>query len=161
MSLIDLYWDLKKLHEYKQSNGTGINFFFFDTIKNILFVPSVWFLVVFRVGQIIQKVPVLNWFYLLFIWRPITLITGIEIYPSTKVGKGLVLPHFGQIFVNPNSVIGDNVLIFNSVTIGTNFNYNGSPKIGDNVKIGVGAKIIGPVIIESGATINANKVIGK
>lgn len=161
MSIKLLYEDLKALHNYKLKNNVGINNFFLDTIKNIIFCPPVWFLIIFRIGQLINKIPLINIIYLIFIWRPMTIITGIEIYPETKVGGGLVIPHFGQIFINPKATIGKNCIIYNSVTIGTNFIANGYPEIGDNVMIGVGAKIIGPIKIEDNSRINANKVIGK
>ncbi|HLD54994.1 MAG TPA: serine acetyltransferase [Candidatus Nanoarchaeia archaeon] len=161
MSFKLLYQDLKSLHDYKMKNCVGFNSFFLDTFKNIIFCPPVWFLIIFRIGQLINKIPLLKTLYLLFIWRPLTLITGIEIYPETKVGGGLVLPHFGQIFINPRAIIGKNCIIYHSVTIGTNFISNGFPVIGDNVMIGAGAKIIGPVKIEDNSKINANKVISK
>jgi serine O-acetyltransferase len=158
-SLKKLKQDLIALHNYKRKNNTGLKNLFLDTIKNIIFLPSVWFIITFRIGQLIEKIPLIKVLYLILVWRPITIITGIEIYPKTNVGEGLVLPHFGQIFINPKSEIGKGCIIFNGVTIGCDFIDKGSPKIGNNVMIGAGSKIIGPVKIKSDSKIGANKVI--
>jgi serine O-acetyltransferase len=153
--------DLIALHEYKSLNNTGFKNIYLDTFKNILFLPSVWFLIVFRIGQLTTKIKPLYYLYLFFIWRPMTVITQIEIYPETEIGEGLVLPHFGQIFINPKAKIGKNCLIYNSVTIGCNFTDRGSPVIGDNVKIGAGAKIIGNITVNNNSKINANSVVSQ
>jgi serine O-acetyltransferase len=159
--LLKLKYDLVALHERKLEEGKGIKNFFLDTIKNIIFLPPVWFIIVFRFGQFLIPIKPIYWLYMVFIWRPTTVITGIEIYPSTKIGPGLVIPHFGQIFINPQTEIGENCLIFNGVTVGCDFVDRGSPVLGDRVKIGVGAKIIGHIKIANDVKINANQVVSK
>ena len=83
---------------------------------------------------------------------------------SCKIGSNLSLPHglFG-IFISQDAVIGDNCVIFQQVTIGSN-NLNGSentgaPVIGDNVYIGAGAKIIGKCKVGNNVRIGANTVV--
>ena len=157
----NLILDLKATHFYKRKNGAGVENLYIDTIRNIIFCPSLWMLICYRFGQLVYKIKFLYPFYILLIWRPVTLITQMEIYPETEIGGGLVLPHFGQIFINPKVKIGKNCVLYNGVTIGCDFINNGSPEIGDNVKIGVGAKIIGAIKIGDDVKINANQVVSK
>lgn len=157
----NLILDLKGIHHYKRSNGVGLNNIYFDTVKNIIFCPSLWMLICYRFGQLVYKIKFLYPFYILFIWRPISLITQMEIYPETEIGGGFVLPHFGQIFINPKAKIGKNCILYNSVTIGCDFVNTGAPTIGDNVRIGVGAKIIGRIAIGDDVKVNANQVVSK
>ena len=86
---------------------------------------------------------------------------GIQIPAGTKIGKGFYIGHFGCIVVNPDAVIGDNVNISQGVTIGqTNRGpRKGTPRIGNNVYIGPGAKIIGNIAIGNDAAIGANAVV--
>ncbi|NME82446.1 serine acetyltransferase [Clostridium sp. SM-530-WT-3G] len=82
---------------------------------------------------------------------------GIEIESSCMIGKGLIIPHCGGIVINSHVRIGENCEILQGVTIGNNI-YQGRyevAKIGNNVFIGAGAKIIGDV------TIGANSVVTK
>jgi len=85
-----------------------------------------------------------------------------EIPYTVKIGKGLRLPHYaGGIVMHPNVVIGDNVEILQGVTIGNNIlkSRDDVAKIGNNVNIGAGAKIIGPVTIGDNVVIGANAVV--
>ena len=88
---------------------------------------------------------------------------GIELPLRTKIGKGICLSHPNGIVINSNVVIGDNCTILQQVTIGNN-SFKGKydlAKIGNNVVIGAGAKIIGPVNIEDNVNIGANAVVVK
>lgn len=83
-----------------------------------------------------------------------------EIHYPTKIGENLKLPHGGKgVIISSKAIIGSNVTIYHQVTIGT-INDNGeAPKIEDNVLIGAGAKILGPIVIGEGAKIGANAVV--
>ncbi|PML85256.1 hypothetical protein BCT68_07865 [Vibrio breoganii] len=89
---------------------------------------------------------------------------GSSIPIDSKIKGKLTLPHglYG-IFISRNAQIGTNVTILHHVTIGSVLDENsklyGYPKIGDNVYIGAGAKVIGNVNIGSGARIGANCVV--
>jgi len=85
-------------------------------------------------------------------------ITGADIPLTCKIGGGLLIPHPNGIVIHPGAEIGINCLIFQQVTIGTR-NKPGVPRIGDEVDIGAGAKILGSVNIGSHARIGANAVI--
>lgn len=87
--------------------------------------------------------------------------------PFNVFGKGLSIAHYGQLVVSSSSVIGENCRIHEGVTIGvTDDAYwgeqeNKAPKIGNNVFIATGAKIIGNITIADGVAIGANAVVVK
>lgn len=88
--------------------------------------------------------------------------TGIEIHPGATIGDGLFIDHGMGIVIGETAVIGDNCTIYHGVTLGGRGHQKGAkrhPTIGDNVLIGAGAKILGPVTIGSGSSIGANAVI--
>lgn len=88
---------------------------------------------------------------------------GIEIPIGCNIGEGLTIPHNGGIVINGNAVIGKNCTILQGVTIGANTfkdRYRVA-KIGDNVMIGAGAKLIGPICIGDDVTIGANSIVTK
>ena len=88
---------------------------------------------------------------------------GIDIEPTTSIGYGLTIPHCGGIVVGGGCKIGKNCTILQGVTIGSNL-FKDRYKlatIGDNVLIGAGVKIIGPIKIGNNVTIGANSVVTK
>lgn len=88
---------------------------------------------------------------------------GIEIEPTTNIGYGLTIPHCGGIVIGGDCRIGKNCTILQGVTIGSNLfkdRYR-LATIGDNVLIGAGSKIIGPINIGDNVTIGANSVVTK
>lgn len=99
------------------------------------------------------------------IWIISLILTEIEIPYSAEIGGGLLIPHPKCIFINNKSVIGENVVIWQGVTIGGNFhkieNGRTSPIIGNNVIISAGAKVLGPVTIGDNSVIGANAVVIK
>lgn len=68
-----------------------------------------------------------------------------------------MLPHPNGIVIAPGAVVGANCIIFQQVTLGTSD--GGYPTLGDEVYVGAGAKILGPVLIGDGARIGANAVV--
>ena len=96
--------------------------------------------------------------------------TGIEIHPGAKIGKNLFIDHGMGVVIGETSEIGDNVTIYHTVTLGGSSPSIDSerqrhekrhPTIGDEVVIGSGAQIIGPVIVGKCARIAANAVVVK
>ena len=97
-------------------------------------------------------------------------ITGIEIHPAAKIGKNLFIDHGMGVVIGETSEIGDNVTIYHMVTLGgiaPSINSNDQrnmkrhPTIKEDVVIGSGAQVLGPVIVGKGARIGANAVITK
>lgn len=90
------------------------------------------------------------------------MLFNAEISPLAKIGKNLRLPHHGQGVIVAEAIIGDNVVIRPQVIIGKTLKSNSScPIIGNNVDIGVGAKIIGNIKIGDNVKVGANAVVIK
>jgi serine O-acetyltransferase len=88
-------------------------------------------------------------------------LTGIEIHPGAKIGKGFFIDHGMGVVIGETSEIGDNVTIYHGVTLGgTSFSRGKRhPTIESNVIIGAGAKILGPLTVGSNSKIGANSVV--
>ncbi|OOM79247.1 serine O-acetyltransferase EpsC [Clostridium sp. BL-8] len=89
--------------------------------------------------------------------------TGIEIHPGAKIGKGLFIDHGMGVVIGETTEIGDNVTLYHGVTLGGTGKDKGKrhPTIEDDVLIGTGAKVLGPIIVGKGAKIGANAVVVK
>lgn len=87
--------------------------------------------------------------------------TGIEIHPGAKIGRKLFIDHGMGIVIGETTIIGNNCTIYHNVTLGgTGKNkFKRHPTIGDNVMIGCGAKILGPITIGNNVKIGANSVV--
>ncbi|MDO5602808.1 MAG: serine O-acetyltransferase EpsC [Oscillospiraceae bacterium] len=87
--------------------------------------------------------------------------TGIEIHPGATVGQGLFIDHGAGIVIGETAEIGDNVTIYHGVTLGGTGKDKGKrhPTIGDNVLIGTGAKVLGPIKIGANSRIGSNSVV--
>jgi len=87
--------------------------------------------------------------------------TGIEIHPGATIGRRLVIDHGMGVVIGETAVVGDDVLIFHGTTLGGKSMTHGKrhPTVGNNVVIGAGAKVLGPVWIGDGAQIGANAVV--
>lgn len=89
------------------------------------------------------------------------IICGVTIGVSANIGKRLIIEHSGAIVIHGNSVIGDDCIIRQGVTIGNKRMDDpfGAPNIGDRVNVGAGAKILGRIFIGSDVEIGANAVV--
>ncbi len=88
-------------------------------------------------------------------------ITGIEIHPGARIGKGLFIDHGMGVVIGETSIVGDNVTMFQGVTLGGTGKERGKrhPTIGSNVVIGAGAKILGNITVGDNVQIGANAVV--
>lgn len=88
---------------------------------------------------------------------------GIEIHGGASIGPGLVIMHYGGIFISSKAVIGKNFTIAHDVTIGTEGTGQraGAPTIGDDVVINAGAKVNGKIRVGNGARIGPNAVVNR
>lgn len=91
------------------------------------------------------------------------IFTGIEIHPAAQIGENMFIDHGLGVVIGETSEIGNNVLIYHGVTLGGNTLNKGKrhPTIKNNVIVGAGAKILGPVIVGEGARVGANAVVTK
>jgi serine O-acetyltransferase len=87
--------------------------------------------------------------------------TGIEIHPGATIGKGLFIDHGSGVIIGETAVVGDNVTLYQGVTLGGNGKETGKrhPTIGDNVMVSAGAKIIGSFTIGENSKIGAGSVV--
>ena len=88
-------------------------------------------------------------------------VTGIEIHPAAKIGKGFFIDHGMGVVIGETAEIGDNCTLYQGVTLGGTGKDVGKrhPTLGDNVMVGAGAKVLGPVYIGSNSKIAANAVV--
>ena len=102
--------------------------------------------------------------------QTIRFFTGVEIHPGAKIGKNLFIDHGMGVVIGETSEIGDNVTIYHAVTLGGSSPSIDSerqrhekrhPTIGNDVVIGSGAQIIGPIKVGNNARIAANAVVVK
>lgn len=91
----------------------------------------------------------------------VEITTGIMLPESAKLGRRLTIEHFGSIIVHGASVIGDDCVIRQGVTIGIRSMDRPmeAPKIGNRVQVGAGAKLLGAITVGDGAVIGANAVV--
>ncbi len=89
------------------------------------------------------------------------LLTLIEIHPGAKIGKRLVIDHGAGIVVGETAEIGDDCVLYHGVTLGgvSNQAIKRHPTLGNNVMIGAGAKILGPILLEDDVKVGANSVV--
>ncbi len=100
-------------------------------------------------------------FFARFLSHASRFLTGIEIHPGAKIGRGFFIDHGMGVVIGETSEIGDNVTIYHGVTLGgTSFSRGKRhPTVESNVTIGAGAKILGPLTIGSNSKIGANSVV--
>jgi serine O-acetyltransferase len=88
-------------------------------------------------------------------------ITGIEIHPGAKIGKGLFIDHGSGVVIGETAEIGNNCLIYQGVTLGGTGKERGKrhPTLGNNVMVGAGARVLGPFRVGDNVKIAANAVV--
>ena len=89
--------------------------------------------------------------------------TGIEIHPGARIGEGFFIDHGMGVVIGETAIIGDNVLLYQGVTLGGTGKERGKrhPTVGNNVVIGSGAKVLGNITIGDNSYIGSNAVVIK
>jgi serine O-acetyltransferase len=125
---------------------------------------SIWAIAVYRFGRRVdRRRPGLwrkileKWYWLMF--RLTETLTGISLPKGAQIGPGLRIWHFGNIFVNSESILGANCTLRQGVTIGNRVDNGGSPILEDDVELGAYAQILGEVRIGRGAKVGAMSVV--
>lgn len=87
--------------------------------------------------------------------------TGIEIHPGATIGKGLFIDHGNGVIIGETAIIGDNVTLYQGVTLGGTGKEKGKrhPTIGDNVMVSAGAKVLGSFTVGENSKIGAGSVV--
>ncbi len=90
-------------------------------------------------------------------------LTGVEIHPGAVIGRRFFIDHGMGVVIGETAVVGDDVLLYHQVTLGgvSLEKTKRHPTLGNNVLVGMGAKILGPISIGEGTRIGANAVVNK
>ena len=90
-----------------------------------------------------------------------TAMTGVEIHPAARIGRGLFIDHGVGVVIGETAELGDHVTIYQGVTLGGTGFARGKrhPTLGDQVMVGAGAALLGPIVIGERAKIGANSVV--
>jgi serine O-acetyltransferase len=137
-----------------------------QTHRESVFAPGFWALVVYRFGHWVDGMQlrparsILRLVHFL-LFKSIEVVTGITLPATTRIGRRLSIEHLGGIVVHGRSVIGDDCLIRQGVTLGNRYpdRLDDAPVLGNGVNVGAGAKILGSVRIGDGAFVGANAVV--
>lgn len=130
-------------------------------LEVILCYPGLHAVIIYRIA---------HWFYqrkLFLIARLLShigrFLTGIEIHPGAKIGKGIFIDHGMGVVIGETAEIGDNVTIYQGATLGGTGKEKGKrhPTIGNNVVISSGAKVLGPFKVGDNSKIGAGAVVLK
>ncbi|MCA2013400.1 serine O-acetyltransferase [Pararhodobacter sp. CCB-MM2] len=122
----------------------------------------------FKGYQAVQAYRVGHWLWdsgrrdmALFVQMRISEMFGIDIHPAARIGKGIMIDHAHSIVIGETAVVGDNVSMLHSVTLGGTGKEDGDrhPKIGDGVLIGAGAKVLGNITVGANSRIAAGSVV--
>lgn len=88
-------------------------------------------------------------------------LTGVEIHPGATIGRRFFIDHGSGVVIGETAVIGDDVMLYHGVTLGGRSGARGRrhPQLGDDVIVGAGATLLGPVSIGSGSVVGAQAVV--
>ncbi len=125
----------------------------------LLFYPGLHAILMHRVAHFFykKKIPFIP--FIMMIWS--RFLTGIEIHPAAKIGKNIFIDHGMGVVIGETAEVGDNVTLYQGVTLGGNGKEKGKrhPTIGNNIVIGAGAKILGSFRVGDNVNIGANAVV--
>lgn len=137
----------------------------FRILRSLAETQGVWAITTYRFGRWANHEaprplrPVAKAAYLA-LFKLVEIASGISLPVHAQIGRGFYIGHFGGIIVHPDTVMGARCSISQGVTIGVLGGVRtGVPRFGDDVYIGAGAKILGPVTVGDGAVIGANAVV--
>jgi serine O-acetyltransferase len=130
-------------------------------IEVLLLYQGLHALVAYRIGHAFYKMRLFflaRWLSQMARWA-----TGIEIHPGARIGKRFFIDHGMGVVVGETAIIGDDVLLYQGVTLGGTGIEQGKrhPTVGNNVVIGTGAKVLGNITIGDNSYIGANAVVIK
>lgn len=132
-----------------------------NVLETIILYPGFHILVFYRLAHFLYKNKIF------FLARLISQIgrwfTGIEIHPGATIGRRLFIDHGMGIVIGETSMIGNDCTIYHNATLGGTGKdkYKRHPDLGNNVMVGAGAKILGPIKIGNNVKVGANAVVLK
>ena len=122
----------------------------------------------FKGYQAVQAHRVAHWLWrrgrqdmAFFVQMRMSEVFGVDIHPAARIGQGIMIDHAHSIVIGETAVVGDNVSMLHSVTLGGTGKEDGDrhPKIGDGVLIGAGAKVLGNIHVGANSRIAAGSVV--
>jgi serine O-acetyltransferase len=128
-------------------------------IQPVLFFKGYQAVQAYRVGHWLWQQGRIDLAY--FVQMRVSEVFGVDIHPAATVGRGIMIDHAHSIVIGETAVVGDNVSMLHSVTLGGTGKEDGDrhPKIGDGVMIGAGAKVLGNIHIGHCSRIAAGSVV--
>lgn len=132
-----------------------------STLEALLCYPGLHAIWAYRLGHFFYKH---EWYLLARLISHIArMLTGVEIHPGAVIGKGFFIDHGSGVVIGETTIIGDNVSIYQGVTLGGTGKEKGKrhPTIGDCVVVAAGAKVLGSFTVGEGARIGAGSVVLK
>ena len=128
-------------------------------LQPILFFKGYQAIQAYRVGHWLWSIGRTDLAY--FVQMRVSEVFGVDIHPAARVGRGIMVDHAHSIVIGETAVVGDNVSMLHSVTLGGTGKEDGDrhPKIGDGVLIGAGAKVLGNISVGHCSRIAAGSVV--
>ena len=128
-------------------------------LQPILFFKGYQAVQAYRVGHWLWQAGRIDLAY--FVQMRVSEVFGVDIHPAARVGKGIMIDHAHSIVIGETAVVGDNVSMLHSVTLGGTGKEDGDrhPKIGEGVLIGAGAKVLGNIHVGQCSRIAAGSVV--
>jgi len=131
-----------------------------STLEVVLLYPGFHVLIFHRIAHWLYRKKV--FFLARLVSQFARCVTGIEIHPGAKIGKRLFIDHGMGIVIGETAEVGDNCTIYHGVTLGGTGKEKGKkrhPTVGNNVLIGAGAKLLGPITVGDNAMIGSGSVV--
>jgi len=134
----------------------------FTTPLDLLFYPGLWALMLYRFAHVLYVR-----FHLKFIGKLICflarMLTGVEIHPAAQISHSCFIDHGHGVVIGETAIVGHNCTLFHGVTLGGTGKEFGKrhPTLGNFVKIGAGAKVLGNIFVGDGSKIGAGSVVVK
>ena len=125
----------------------------------VLLYPSFWAILHYRTAHKLYNKK--HYFLARWLSQRTAHKTGIEIHPGAQIGKGLFIDHGHGVVIGETTIIGDNVTLYQGVTLGGNGKEHGKrhPTIGNNVMISAGARVLGSLTVGDNSKIGSGSVV--
>ena len=153
--------DIKFILENDPALSSGEKIKLKDYLQVLVIYPSVHALIMHRIAHKIHNRG--HKFTARFISQISRFFTGIEIHPGATIGEEILIDHGMGVVIGETAEVGNRVTIYQGVTLGGTGKDTGKrhPTIGNNVMVGSGAKVLGPIKIGTNVKIGANSVVLK
>jgi len=132
-----------------------------SSLEIILLYPGLHAVIIYRIAHFFYSLRLFLCARLLSQWA--RFLTGIEIHPGAQIGKGFFIDHGMGVVIGETTIIKDNVLIYQGVTLGGTglVHEKRHPTVGNNVVIGTGAQVLGNITVGDNSYVGANAVVIK